>query len=125
MKTATDIDQFSVLEKLASLTQLYLELMLPPQDALRAAAADLSEPEKPGSAYSQPPFLREAMDPIRKDIRPSNITNYPPSRNRKPSQLERENLRRRSLFSGLNCRPRNSISVRPSRNHRYLAKLEI
>jgi hypothetical protein len=37
----TDIDQFSLVEKLAILTQLYLELRLPVQDALRAAEADL------------------------------------------------------------------------------------
>jgi hypothetical protein len=36
-----NIDQFSYSEKLAALTQLYLELMLPLQDALRAAEADL------------------------------------------------------------------------------------
>jgi hypothetical protein len=37
----TDIDQFSHVEKLVTLTQLYLELGLPLQDALRAAEADL------------------------------------------------------------------------------------
>jgi len=41
MKMSTDIDQFSHVEKLATLTQLYLELRLPVQDALRAAEADL------------------------------------------------------------------------------------
>jgi hypothetical protein len=41
MKMSTDIDQFSHVEKLATLTQLYLELMLPLRDALRAAEADL------------------------------------------------------------------------------------
>jgi hypothetical protein len=41
MKMTTDIDQFSLVEKLAILTQLYLELRLPVQDALRAAEADL------------------------------------------------------------------------------------
>jgi hypothetical protein len=41
MKITTDIDQFSYPEKLATLTQLYLELRLPLQDALRAAEADL------------------------------------------------------------------------------------
>jgi hypothetical protein len=41
MKTSTDIDQLSHVEKLATLTQLYLELRLPLQDALRAAEADL------------------------------------------------------------------------------------
>ena len=41
MKMSTDIDQFSPVEKLATLTQLYLELRLPLQDALRAAEADL------------------------------------------------------------------------------------
>ena len=41
MKMSTDIDLFSHVEKLATLTQLYLELRLPLQDALRAAEADL------------------------------------------------------------------------------------
>jgi hypothetical protein len=41
MKISTDMDQFSHVEKLATLTQLYLELRLPLQDALRAAEADL------------------------------------------------------------------------------------
>ena len=41
MKMSTDIDQFSLVEKLVTLTQLYLELRLPLQDALRAAEADL------------------------------------------------------------------------------------
>jgi hypothetical protein len=41
MKTTTDINQFSHVEKLATLTQLYLELRLPLHDALRAAEADL------------------------------------------------------------------------------------
>lgn len=36
-----DIRQFSHLEKLATLTHLYLELRLPLAGALRAAAADL------------------------------------------------------------------------------------
>jgi hypothetical protein len=37
----TNIDQLSRVEKLAILTQLYFELRLPFQDALRAAEADL------------------------------------------------------------------------------------
>jgi hypothetical protein len=41
MKMRTNIDQFSLVEKLATLTQLYLALRLPLQDALRAAEADL------------------------------------------------------------------------------------
>ena len=41
MKMSNNIDQFSYVEKLATLTQLYLELRLPVQDALRAAEADL------------------------------------------------------------------------------------
>jgi hypothetical protein len=36
-----DIDQFSQVKQLATLTQLYLELNLPLMDALRAAEADL------------------------------------------------------------------------------------
>jgi hypothetical protein len=35
------MDHLSHVEKLAALTQLYLELSLPLQDALRAAEADL------------------------------------------------------------------------------------
>jgi hypothetical protein len=41
MKINTDIDPFPDVEKLAALTQLYLELRLPLYDALRAADADL------------------------------------------------------------------------------------
>jgi hypothetical protein len=41
MKMSTDIDQLAYVEKLATLIQLYLELRLPLQDALRAAEADL------------------------------------------------------------------------------------
>ena len=41
MKMSTNIDQSSYVEKLATLTHLYLELRLPLQDALRAAEADL------------------------------------------------------------------------------------
>ena len=41
MKMSTDIDQFSYVEKLTTLTHLYLELRLPLHDALRAAEADL------------------------------------------------------------------------------------
>jgi hypothetical protein len=41
MKMSINIDQFSDVEKLATLTQLYLELRLPLHDALRAAEADL------------------------------------------------------------------------------------
>jgi hypothetical protein len=41
MKMSINIDQFSYVEKLATLTQLYLELRLPLHDALRAAEADL------------------------------------------------------------------------------------
>jgi hypothetical protein len=40
MKMSTDTDH-SLVEKLAALTQLYLALRLPLQDALRAAEADL------------------------------------------------------------------------------------
>jgi hypothetical protein len=45
MKMSTWIDQFSYAEKLAALTQLYLELRLPLAHALRAAEADLSQRE--------------------------------------------------------------------------------
>jgi hypothetical protein len=41
MKMSINIDQFLYVEKLATLTQLYLELRLPLHDALRAAEADL------------------------------------------------------------------------------------
>jgi hypothetical protein len=38
---SADIDQFSQVKKLATLTRLYLELNMPLMDALRAAEADL------------------------------------------------------------------------------------
>jgi hypothetical protein len=41
MKMSNNIDQFWYVEKLTTLTQLYLELRLPLHDALRAAEADL------------------------------------------------------------------------------------
>jgi len=41
MKMSPNIDQFSYVKKLATLTQLYLELNLTLMDALRAADADL------------------------------------------------------------------------------------
>jgi hypothetical protein len=41
MKMSNNNDQFSLVEKLTTLTQLYLELRLPLHDALRAAEADL------------------------------------------------------------------------------------
>ena len=41
MEMSTHINQFSYGEKVATLTQLYLELSLPLQEALRAAEADL------------------------------------------------------------------------------------
>jgi hypothetical protein len=41
MKMSINIDQFLYVQKLATLTQLYLELRLPLHDALRAAEADL------------------------------------------------------------------------------------
>ena len=40
-----NIDRFSYVEKLATLTQLYLELGLRLHDALRAAEADVWQPE--------------------------------------------------------------------------------
>jgi hypothetical protein len=41
MKMSINIDRFLYVEKIATLTQLYLELKLPLHDALRAAEADL------------------------------------------------------------------------------------
>jgi hypothetical protein len=41
MKMSNNIDQFSLVEKLTTLAQVYLELRLPLHDALRAAEADL------------------------------------------------------------------------------------
>jgi hypothetical protein len=41
MKMDNSIQQFSDGERLGALTQIYLELSLPPQVALRAAEADL------------------------------------------------------------------------------------
>ena len=45
MQISIDIDPFPDVEKLARLTQLYLEPRLPLYDALRAAEADLWQPE--------------------------------------------------------------------------------
>jgi len=42
---ATKIEQFSYADKVAALTHQYLELGLPLNSALRAAEADLWEPE--------------------------------------------------------------------------------
>ena len=41
MEMSNNIDQFWYVEKLTTLTHLYLELRLPLHDALRAAEADL------------------------------------------------------------------------------------
>jgi hypothetical protein len=41
MKLSVNIDQFSYVEKLATLTQLSLELRLPLHDALQAVEADV------------------------------------------------------------------------------------
>ena len=55
MKMSNNIDQFWYVEKLTTLTQLYLELRLPLHDALRAAEAA----EDLGSGYSK------AVPPLR------------------------------------------------------------
>lgn len=41
LNMSSDIDPFLYVENLATLTQLYLELRLPLQEAIRAAEADL------------------------------------------------------------------------------------
>ena len=57
MKMSIDIGQFSHLDKLATLTQLYLELKLPLAGALRAAKADLQMLiYKPSEAVVQIPL---------------------------------------------------------------------
>jgi len=48
-------------DKVAALTHQYLELGLPLNSALRAAEADLWEPENLRLVYSKRPFLHEAM----------------------------------------------------------------
>jgi hypothetical protein len=55
IKMATKIEQFSYADKVAALTHQYLELGLPLNSALRAAEADLWEPENLGlvKQYSQ------------------------------------------------------------------------
>jgi hypothetical protein len=52
MKMSNNIDQFWYVEKLTTLTQLYLELRLPLHHALRATEADLLQPEDLGSDCS-------------------------------------------------------------------------
>jgi hypothetical protein len=62
MKMSVDIRQFSYVEKLATLTQLYLELRLPLAAALRAANADLQMPiYKPPSYQSTEVIFSTSM----------------------------------------------------------------
>ena len=56
---STRIDQFSYAQKLAALTQLYWELWLRLAHALRAAEADLSQPEELGPVIQTRPALRK------------------------------------------------------------------
>jgi hypothetical protein len=60
MIMSTWIDQFSYAEKLAALTQLYLELRLPLAHALRAAEADLSQRENRVRLF-EPVQFREVL----------------------------------------------------------------
>ena len=67
------IDQLPYAEKLATLTQLYLELSLPLENALRAAEADLCHIYRPirpffknlkkycGCLGSQPELIKDAL----------------------------------------------------------------
>jgi hypothetical protein len=70
MKMSTWIDQFSYAEKLAALTQLYLELRLPLAHALRAAEADLSQRENRVRFIRSGPIPRGsvAIEPEPKDV---------------------------------------------------------
>jgi hypothetical protein len=64
MKMSNNIDQFWYVEKLTTLTQLYLELRLPLHDALRATEADLLQPEDLGSDCSMQSRLCELASSI-------------------------------------------------------------
>jgi hypothetical protein len=70
MKMSTWINQFSYAEKLAALTQLYLELRLPLANALRAAEADLSQRENRVQFIRSGPIPRGsvAIEPEPKDV---------------------------------------------------------
>ena len=58
---ATKIEQCSHAERVAALTNQYLELGLALRSALRAAEADLWEPEGLGSIYPKRSLLHEPM----------------------------------------------------------------
>ena len=72
MKMSTRIDQFSYAQKLAALVQLYFELRLPLAHALRAAEADLSQPEDLG--------------PVIQTIPARTLTTATGTTNRRPSK---------------------------------------
>ena len=65
---ATKIEQFSYADKVAALTHQYLELGLPLNSALRAAEADLWEPENLRLVIQSGPSSTKRCNPIRKDL---------------------------------------------------------
>ncbi len=77
IKMATKIEQFSCADRVATLTHQYLELGLPLNSALRAAEADLWEPQNLGLVIQSGPSSTKRCPPIRKDILPPNVQEYP------------------------------------------------
>jgi len=76
---ATKIEQFSYADKVAALTHQYLELGLPLNSALRAAEADLWEPENLRLVIQSGPSSTKRCNPIRKENLPPNVREYPAS----------------------------------------------
>ena len=76
---AIKFEQFSYADKVAALTHQYLELGLPLNSALRAAEADLWEPENLRLVIQSGPSSPKRCNPIRKEILPPNVREYPAS----------------------------------------------
>ncbi|SRR5258708_2884843 len=74
---AINIEQFSYADRVAALTHQYLELGLPVNSALRAAEADLWEPENLGLVIQSGPSSTKRYTPIRKDTLPANVRECP------------------------------------------------
>ena len=73
VRKATKIEQRSHAERVAALTNQYLELGLPLSSALRAAEADLWEPESLGLFIQGGTSSTNRCTRIEKDILPSNV----------------------------------------------------
>lgn len=73
IKMATKIEQCSHAERVAALTNQYLELGLPLRSALRAAEADLWEPESLGLFIQSGPSSTNRCTIIGKEILPPNV----------------------------------------------------